>query len=189
VRVSAESGAELYVISFGMSVPEAAYLERLQSQHEGFFRSLEGDYRDEWDAVKDKPLDYVAAGERNAERMRRGMEGILVAPPDSRFTHPRSNGWHFMFTRGSRTLGFGSDVLYKLRSEEVSHSHRIIDEIYVGLGGGMSFEVDGREVHVGKGSVLISPPGERHKMRRLVEAPYYGFTLQTPSIPSDRILE
>jgi len=181
LEIAAELGSTIYEVCFHAN--ESEFLEGLM-RSEGF-PDLEGRAKEEWESLRGQDLDYVLAEERNAKHILRS-EGVVVAPPHSRFNSMVGNGWHLMYTRGSRAVAVGSNVLWELRSEESPHYHKITREIYLVLGGVMEFDFDGEVVQLSKDQVAVAKPKTVHCMKKIIESPYRGLTLQIPSVPGDR---
>lgn len=182
IELEAASGTVIYVISF--SKGEAQYLEELKT--DSFFNSLRGRDSKEWEEVKDKGLDYVISGERNAEHIIQ-LPDIVIAPPHSRHNAMIGNGWHLMYARASRAVGVGSDVLFRVREEEQAHAHKILHEVYICLDGALELSIEGEDVALTRDHVICISHGSMHAMNRITSKPYNGLTLQTPSIPGDKV--
>jgi len=182
--VSLESGkGRLYIIGFHED--ETKYLNDLAKN--SFFSGLEGSNRSEWESVRDKPANFVLSGEKNSEHIINLEDKVLIAPPSSR-RNPSSNvGWHLMYARGSRAAGVASDYISAVRENEKHHYHQITHEIYVALQGSIMLDIDGKEYILRHNQAILTEPGERHSVRSIVEAPYRGIVLNSPSVPGDRV--
>ena len=183
IGIEAANGAVIYQISFTQD--EQRYLDELKK--DPFFYKLSGKERKEWDNVKDKDLDFRAWGEWNATDIVY-LPRVVIAPPHSRGHRMVGNGWQLMYAKASRAVGVGSDYIFKVRDQESLHAHKLITEVYICLGGEMALQVDQDEVMLKQDDVAALPPGPIHCMKRLVKTPYQGITLQTPSIPGDKIV-
>lgn len=183
VKLNMEKGARLYEIV--LHADEQKMIHKLQKEHYDFFNSLDGVDKQEWDQVANAGMDYVIPSERNSQDMIK-MPGIIIAPSYSRHNKHTNTGWNFMYARASKALSVGSDLIFKVRSEEIAHSHNIISESYVCLGGSLELMLDEEKTSLREGDYLITTPGENHRIVSLPEVPYKGLTLQFPSIPGDR---
>jgi quercetin dioxygenase-like cupin family protein len=183
VKLNMEKGARLYEIV--LQADEQVMIHKLQKEHYDFFSSLDGLDKQEWNEVANAGKDYIIPSERNSQDMVR-MPGIIIAPSYSRHNKHTNTGWHFMYARASKALSVGSDMIFKVRSEEIAHSHKIISESYVCLGGSLELMLDGEKTALREGDYIIATPRENHSIVSLPEVPYKGLTLQFPSIPGDR---
>ena len=67
------------------------------------------------------------------------------------------------------------------------HLHREMYEIYLVARGTSIAIVDGGEVHLSAGQVLVVEPGEVHTVRDSSED-HFHFVIQAPFVPGDKLL-
>ncbi len=184
LSVNAERGAEIYAVDL-LRVEEEV-LKDLSGTHAGFFDKLDGKDKEEWDKVKDQSPHYVDPAEPNTQYIL-AKSGVVIAPAHSRFKNMVGSGWNLMYMRGSRSLGIGTDVSFRLRAKEAMHMHKITTEGFICLGGKLEVGAHPDErIVLGKDDVLVSSPLEVHAMTGIPEVPYKGITFQFPSIPGDK---
>lgn len=190
-EVSMDMAINGEVLMVTLHQDEGQYFHSLARDHAEFIDSLEGNDEKEWiwmvglSGVDNSIYNRIFPNERNSDRISRPDWGV-IAPAHSRRNDMAPDGWHLMYARGSVAMGVGTDYLFRLRTEEAPHKHGITVETYISLGGKMDFEINGELVRLEHYGVLINEPGTVHAMKKIVDPPYAGVTLQFPSMPGDK---
>lgn len=93
-----------------------------------------------------------------------------------------AKGWYTdLFSPDLPAIGFANSGINE------NHYHRELREVYLVARGNSTMIVDGQEVKLGTGDVIVIEPGEAHTFVGS-SADYFHFVIHCPQIRGDKVL-
>lgn len=94
-----------------------------------------------------------------------------------------AKGWYV----GPWNSGVSIPIGFANQGIDLPHYHQQMYEVYLVAQGRSTAVVNGREIDLSPGDLLLVEPGEPHTFTSS-SADYFHFVIQTPFVPDDKVL-